>query len=246
MAESPVGSSGDSEVYRLASTRPCGLSTLGGVRLWLDLKRLSCFRRGCSEVLAHSYVFAWPTTLLRVRVCLSLAGLVVCYKPAVRRGFVVPPCLFARCLALEVLSRSEVVSISWDPSPWDPVEGVLRATSVLELAADRVDSGVDGKTRCAEHCFHFVPDSVGFYGSRVFPVALAGDGLIIPTGPCSRGSPPYFLQLGARRRGSSVSDRLRRRLWLLVVVSSSESECCELLYPSELRVVFCKSSGYAP
>ncbi|MQM10093.1 hypothetical protein Taro_042981 [Colocasia esculenta] len=30
------------------------------------------------------------------------------------------------------------------------------------------------------------------------------------------------------------------------VDSSSESECCELLYLSELRVVFCKSSGYAP
>ncbi|MQM05875.1 hypothetical protein Taro_038692 [Colocasia esculenta] len=27
------------------------------------------------------------------------------------------------------------------------------------------------------------------------------------------------------------------------VVSSSETECCELLYPSELRVVFCKPSG---
>ncbi|MQM05358.1 hypothetical protein Taro_038168 [Colocasia esculenta] len=30
MAESPVSSSGDSEAYWLASTRPCGLSTLGG------------------------------------------------------------------------------------------------------------------------------------------------------------------------------------------------------------------------
>ncbi|MQL76671.1 hypothetical protein Taro_009057 [Colocasia esculenta] len=60
----------------------------------------------------------------------------------------------------------------------------------------------------------------------------------------SAGSLPYFLQLGARRRGSSVSDGLRRRLWLRVVVSGSESECCELLYPSELRVVFCKSSGF--
>ncbi|MQL90245.1 hypothetical protein Taro_022842 [Colocasia esculenta] len=37
-------------------------------------------------------------------------------------------------------------------------------------------------------------------------------------------TPPYFLQLGARRRGSSVSDGLRRRLWRRVVVSSSESE----------------------
>ncbi|MQL87601.1 hypothetical protein Taro_020151 [Colocasia esculenta] len=34
------------------------------------------------------------------------------------------------------------------------------------------------------------------------------------------------LVLGARRRGSSVSDRLRRRLWRRVVVSSSESERC--------------------
>ncbi|MQL94718.1 hypothetical protein Taro_027374 [Colocasia esculenta] len=75
------------------------------------------------------------------------------------------------------------------------------------------------------------------------PAALVGEGLVIPTGPCSRGSPPYFLQLGARRRGSSVSDGLRRRLWRRVVVSSSESKCCELWYPSELRVVFCKSSG---
>ncbi|MQM15629.1 hypothetical protein Taro_048578 [Colocasia esculenta] len=99
---------------------------------------------------------------------------------------------------------------------------------------------------CTEHCFRFVPNSVGFCGSRVFLAALAGEGLVIPTGPCSRGSPPYFLQLGARRRGSSVSDGLRRRLWRRVVVSNSESECFELLYPSELRVVFCKSSGYAP
>ncbi|MQL84657.1 hypothetical protein Taro_017163 [Colocasia esculenta] len=47
--------------------------------------------------------------------------------------------------------------------------------------------------------------------------ALAGEGLVIPTGPCSRGSPPYFLQLGAYRSGSSVSDWLRRRLWCLVL-----------------------------
>ncbi|MQM14937.1 hypothetical protein Taro_047873 [Colocasia esculenta] len=47
-----------------------------------------------------------------------------------------PACsLFARCLALEGLSRSEVVSISWDPHPRELVEGVLRATSMLELAA---------------------------------------------------------------------------------------------------------------
>ncbi|MQL81394.1 hypothetical protein Taro_013850, partial [Colocasia esculenta] len=48
---------------------------------------------------------------------------------------VVLPRLFARCLALEGLSLSEVVSISWDPHPREPVEGGIRATSVLELAA---------------------------------------------------------------------------------------------------------------
>ncbi|MQL83590.1 hypothetical protein Taro_016085 [Colocasia esculenta] len=55
--------------------------------------------------------------------------------PEVRRGFVVLPRLFARCVALEGLSRSEVVSVSWDPHPQEPVEGVLQAMSVLELAA---------------------------------------------------------------------------------------------------------------
>ncbi|MQL95845.1 hypothetical protein Taro_028514 [Colocasia esculenta] len=45
--------------------------------------------------------------LLRVRACLSLVGL-LCHKPAVRRGFVVLPRMFARCLALEGSSCSEV------------------------------------------------------------------------------------------------------------------------------------------
>ncbi|MQM11638.1 hypothetical protein Taro_044546, partial [Colocasia esculenta] len=57
------------------------------------------------------------------------------------------PYLFARCLALEGLSHSEVVSISWDPHPREPVEGVLWAMSVLELAADLADSGAKGKMR---------------------------------------------------------------------------------------------------
>ncbi|MQL71285.1 hypothetical protein Taro_003576 [Colocasia esculenta] len=52
------------------------------------------------------------------------------------------------------------------------------------------------------------------------PTALAGEGLVIPTEPCSRGSPPYFLQLGARCRGSSVSDGLQRWLWRRVLQTS--------------------------
>ncbi|MQL89031.1 hypothetical protein Taro_021597 [Colocasia esculenta] len=38
-------------------------------------------------------------------------------------------------MALEDLSRLEVVFVSWDPHPREPVEGGIRATSVLELAA---------------------------------------------------------------------------------------------------------------
>ncbi|MQM12667.1 hypothetical protein Taro_045586 [Colocasia esculenta] len=72
-------------------------------------------------------------------------------------------------------------------------------------------SGVRGGSACEPSTF------------RV-PAALAGEALVIPTGPCSRGSPPYFLQLGARCRGSSVSDGLQRWMWHRVVVSSSESE----------------------
>ncbi|MQL76499.1 hypothetical protein Taro_008890 [Colocasia esculenta] len=49
------------------------------------------------------------------------------------------------------------------------------------------------------------------------PAALVGEGLVISTWPCSRGSPPYSLQLGAHRRGSSVSDGLWRQLWRCVL-----------------------------
>ncbi|MQL93110.1 hypothetical protein Taro_025747 [Colocasia esculenta] len=50
------------------------------------------------------------------------------------------PRLFSRCLAHDGLSPSEVVSIAWDPHPRKPVEGVFRATSMLELAAELADS----------------------------------------------------------------------------------------------------------
>ncbi|MQL89479.1 hypothetical protein Taro_022053 [Colocasia esculenta] len=65
-----------------------------------------------------------------------------------------------------------------------------------------------------------------------FPAALADEGLVIPTGPCSRGSPPL---LSSARGLSSREHGVRRVAEPVVaprVVSSSESECCELLYPS--------------
>ncbi|MQL68300.1 hypothetical protein Taro_000583 [Colocasia esculenta] len=43
--------------------------------------------------------------------------------------------LFTQCQALEGLSVRQVVTITWDPHPREPVEGVLRAMSTLELTA---------------------------------------------------------------------------------------------------------------
>ncbi|MQM17045.1 hypothetical protein Taro_050014 [Colocasia esculenta] len=40
----------------------------------------------------------------------------------------------------------EVVTVTWDPHPREPVEGALRATSVLKLAATWADSRAEGKT----------------------------------------------------------------------------------------------------
>ncbi|MQM21276.1 hypothetical protein Taro_054314 [Colocasia esculenta] len=77
-------------------------------------------------------------------------------------------------------------------------------------------------------------------------VALASEGLVIPTGPCSQGSLPL---LPSGRGSSSLELGVGRVAEMTVVpcaVSSSEGECCELLYLSELRVVLCKFSRYAP
>ncbi|MQL69769.1 hypothetical protein Taro_002081 [Colocasia esculenta] len=64
------------------------------------------------------------------------AGLVLVTSQLCRFCGDCPACsLFARCSALEGLSHLEVVSVSWDPHPRELVEGVLQATSVLELAA---------------------------------------------------------------------------------------------------------------
>ncbi|MQM07967.1 hypothetical protein Taro_040816 [Colocasia esculenta] len=253
-----------------------------------------------------------------------------------RRGFVVLPRQFARCLALEGLFCSEVVFVAWDPRSRKPVEGVLWAMSVLELAADRADSGAEGKmshvvvlgvglqlgqamvlrvlcvldgsvspfrgggactTVLAWLClapmgvvglalgrpvllvvspsvfswfrgpvlgcqsivalacvprvaFAVCPTPLVSVGvvcvSRpllvvvvsYFPATLAGEGLVISTGPCSRGSPPYFLQLGAHRHGSSVSDASRRRLWrrvLSAVVRASVVSSCSRAREDEQR-----------
>ncbi|MQL70696.1 hypothetical protein Taro_003012 [Colocasia esculenta] len=274
-----------------------------------DRVNLSGWRRSWSRLRVRVVVAAGIVVVVVVAVVAfaTVAATSDPVGPSVQRFgvvLVVLPRLFARCLALEGLSRSKVVSVSWDPHPREPVEGGIRATSVLEpdsplshclslrwfwshvvvpgvrpqlgqttvlrelvcfcggsvspfagveagarllhgecslaVASSRgrhwsglVRTGASGNFHsmflqfcgsvpwclsvvapvgvvpdlvCAEHCFRFVPDSIGFCGSRPHP--------------------PYVHQLGARRRWSSVSDGLRRRLWRRVVVSNIESERC--------------------
>ncbi|MQM22532.1 hypothetical protein Taro_055585 [Colocasia esculenta] len=77
-------------------------------------------------------------------------------------------------------------------------------------------------------------------------LVVASEGLVIPNGPCSRGSPPLL----PSARGSSSRELgvewVAEAAVTPCVVSSSGSECWELLYLSELRVVLCMFSGYAP
>ena len=75
------------------------------------------------------------------------------------------PRLFARCLALEGLSRLEVVTVTWDPRPREPVEGVLRATSVLELAATRRTLELRGKRWLGQWRVSHLQSSRGWSGT---------------------------------------------------------------------------------
>ncbi|MQM16619.1 hypothetical protein Taro_049577, partial [Colocasia esculenta] len=102
---------------------------------------------------------------------------------------------------------------------------------------------------CAEGCFYLVPYSVGFCGSRVCVMTLVGGrGVALfwtgnpywalfvrltPLLPSARGSSSRELGVG----------RFAETVVAPCVVSISESECCELLYLSELRVVLCKFLG---
>ncbi|MQM20621.1 hypothetical protein Taro_053646 [Colocasia esculenta] len=79
--------------------------------------------------------------------------------------------------------------------------------------------------------------------SRQFPVfevpaALASKGLVIPIGPCSRGSPPLLPSArGSSSRELGVGRVARRRLWRRVVVSSRllRARFCRAVLPQGLR-----------
>ncbi|MQL99628.1 hypothetical protein Taro_032353 [Colocasia esculenta] len=99
--------------------------------------------------------------------------------------------------------------------------------------------------RCTEHCFRFVPDSVGFCGSRVCATTLVGGrGVVLtPYWALFARLTPYFFQLGAHHRGSSVSDELQRWLWRCVLSATARASVVSSCSLSELGAVFCKSSG---
>ncbi|MQL94716.1 hypothetical protein Taro_027372, partial [Colocasia esculenta] len=83
--------------------------------------------------------------------------------------------------------------------------------------------------------------------SALCPTLLVSSGVVCVARPrlvvvALHCSPPPLLQLGARRRGSSVSDGFQRRLGrrvLSAAVRASVVSSCSL---SELRAMFCKSS----
>ncbi|MQL79585.1 hypothetical protein Taro_012029 [Colocasia esculenta] len=118
------------------------------------LSRRGCalaHRDGVAAALGVATILVLPRVLPWARLCVGMGprvGLALrtfCQQFGTVPVVLAPP--FARCLALEGLSRSEVVSIAWDPHPREPFEGLLWATSVLELAVDWANSGAEGKMR---------------------------------------------------------------------------------------------------
>ncbi|MQL83495.1 hypothetical protein Taro_015990 [Colocasia esculenta] len=66
------------------------------------------------------------------------------------------------------------------------------------------------------------------------PAALAGKGLVIPTEPCSRSSPPYSLQVGTRCRRNSLSDGRGGGLFTVGCQQCELRACCEALWAGRL------------
>ncbi|MQM15512.1 hypothetical protein Taro_048459 [Colocasia esculenta] len=77
-----------------------------------------------------------------------------------------------------------VVSIAWDPHPREPVEGVLWATSVPELAADLADSGAEWKMRFGQWSESFVELSCLGWDTEIVEVFSSRRGLDSPLSHC--------------------------------------------------------------
>ncbi|MQM09209.1 hypothetical protein Taro_042074 [Colocasia esculenta] len=146
----------------------------------------------------------------------------------VRRGAVVRPdcggcgCLVHAGCSLAVSSSVGLVSLA---SVWFPNLVACPRCRVVLLVGPRPCGGV------LRVCFRIVllwfdPGCSSWHYSSCFrivvllplvgvPAALAGKGLVIPTKPCSRGSPPYSLQVASFLVGSEC------------VAAAAGGTCCE-------------------
>ncbi|MQM06133.1 hypothetical protein Taro_038953 [Colocasia esculenta] len=172
------------------------------------------------------------------------------------------PRLFARCLALEDLSRSEVVSTAWDPHPREPLKerSGLRACSRARLASRghgrRVPLLAASGGGLVVVVVTTFPHDTSKYDSPILrhqsmvaparvasrPRGVSGAVLFVGPRPCGGIGNPYWA-LFARltpllpsARGSSSRElgvgRVAEAAVASCVVSSIKSECCELLYLS--------------
>ncbi|MQL70448.1 hypothetical protein Taro_002759 [Colocasia esculenta] len=124
-----------------------------------------------------------------------------------------------RCSALEGLSHLEVVSVSWDPHPREPVEGVLRATSVLELAAhtSRCLEFLTQTRQSLSHCL-----SLRWFRSHVVVLGVRpqlGQAVVLRVLRVLGGSASPFVEAEARARQASRG--LGRRIPLLAASGGS-------------------------
>ncbi|MQL98074.1 hypothetical protein Taro_030774 [Colocasia esculenta] len=151
------------------------------------------------------------------------------------------PRLFARCFALEGLSRSEVVSIAWDPHPQEPIEGVFWAMSVLELAANLADSGAEGKTRPvspSSHCLalHWFWSHVGRsgMGPQLGQAAVVHAFLWCSVAALSRSSEEVEAGAKLANRGSG---------WCVLLLATSGGGLVVVVVTSHSLVQVCGSTG---
>ncbi|MQM22811.1 hypothetical protein Taro_055869, partial [Colocasia esculenta] len=82
----------------------------------------------------------------------------------------------------------EVVTVAWDPRPREPVEGVLRATSVLELAATRRTPELRGKRWLGQWRVSHLQSSRGWSGT---PRIVRSSTRRRPASPSSHCLAPY-------------------------------------------------------
>ncbi|MQL81657.1 hypothetical protein Taro_014123, partial [Colocasia esculenta] len=85
---------------------------------------------------------------------------------------------------------ARVVTVAWDPRPWEPVEGVLRATSVLELAATRRTPELRGKRWLGQWRVSHLQSSRGWSGT---PRTVRSSTRHRPASPSSHCLAPYGL-----------------------------------------------------